>query len=116
MTPSHIQGAAFSPASRIGGGVVPPGPAVTQFAKAGASVAPTASGYLAGDALRLSDCPLQLAGCFGSRRFSQFGAVAGSSSQSADANDQNGFVLDAPTTPAALTECATFETSAGGFQ
>lgn len=117
MTLSHILSAAALTAARIGGGVVSPGPAVTLFARSGKSVAPTVSGCIAaGDVLRLRRCS-QLAGGFGSRHFSQFGAVAGSSGPRADAIHGTGFVLGpTPQTPGALTECATSETNAGGIQ
>ena len=103
MTLSHILSAAALTAARIGGGVVSPGPAVTSFAHSGKSVAPTVSGYrVAGFAQGLPCSPCQLAGGFGSRRFSQFGAVAGSSSPMADAIHGTGFVLGpTPQTPGA---------------
>ena len=103
MTLSHILSAAALTAARIGGGVVSPGPAVTLFADCRASVAPTVSGFVAaGDVLRLRRSPCQLAGGFGSRRFSQFSAVAGSSSPRADAIHGTGFVLGpTPQTPGA---------------
>lgn len=103
MTPSIILSAAALTAARIGGGVVSPGPAVTSFADSRASVAPTVSGYrVAGFAQGLPCSPCQLAGGFGSRRFSQFGAVAGSSSPRADAIHGTGFVLGpTPQTPGA---------------
>lgn len=106
MTPSIILSAAALTAARIGGGVVSPGPAVTSFADSRASVAPTVSGYrVAGFAQGLPCSPCQLAGGFGSRRFSQFSAVAGSSSPRADVINGAGFVsgpdCSRPQTPGA---------------
>lgn len=115
MTPSQILSADYLPAARTGGGVVSPGPAVTSFAHSGKSVAPTVSGYrVAGFAQGLPCSPCQLAGGFGSRRFSPFGAVAGSSSPRADVINGAGFVLGpTPQTPGA--DGANRE-NAGGIQ
>ena len=115
MTISTILSAAFSPAVRIGGGVVSPGPAAKSFAKSGKSVAPTVSGFHAagyphGPVVRVH----KLAGDFGSRRFSKFGAVAGSSGPRADAIHGTGFVAGpTPQTPGAE---GCYPINAGGIQ
>lgn len=116
MTRTHhsILSAAFSPAARIGGGGSAPtthAPAVTSFADGRASVAPTVSGCItAGLARGPMFCPYPTAGGLGSRRFFEFGAVAGSSCQRADAINvarcrdfllSIGFVLVNPRTPGA---------------
>lgn len=76
MTPTlhSIPAPASSPVARIDGGEAHhhSRPAVTSFAHSGKSVAPAVSGFhAAGDALHLRGCPPQLAGGFGSRRFSR---------------------------------------------
>ena len=74
MTPTihSIPAHNLLPVARIGGGVVSPAPAVTSFARAGASVAPTVSGCIAAGyphdpVVRVH----KLAGGFGSRHFSR---------------------------------------------
>lgn len=125
MTLSHILSADYLPAARIGGGGFSLAPAVTSFADDRASVAPTVSGCITAGFAQGSQCfACPTAGGFGSRHFSQFGAVAGSSSQRADeTHGASLFVGDGltgasmvptPQTPGALTECATSVTSAGG--
>ena len=117
MIPSIILSAAYLPAARIGGGGFSLAPAVTSFADDRASVAPTVSGCIAaGFPQGLRSRVHKLAGGFGSRRFSEFGAVAGSSSPRADAKYDADQRLCIRHAPGALTECATSETSAGGFQ
>lgn len=106
MTPSIILSAAYLPAARIGGGGFSLAPAVTSFADDRASVAPTVSGCITAGLARGSVfCPYPAAGGFGSRRFFQFGAVAGSSSPMADEINGAGFVsgpdCSRPQTPGA---------------
>ena len=118
MIPSIIMSAAYLPAARIGGGGFSLAPAVTSFAHSGKSVAPTVSGYrVAGFAQGLPCSPCQLAGGFGSRHFSQFGAVAGSSSPRADVINGAGFVsgpdCSRPQTPGAD---GANRVNAGGYQ
>lgn len=93
-------------------------PFAAKFARSGASVAPTVSGYTAaGDAHHLPDCPHQLAGDRNPRRFFHSARLMDRLARGLTQSTGQALCLGPPPrTPGALTECATSETSAGGIQ